>query len=83
MIMIDNQVKVLLVPQVEYDSSVTTFGNLLEFFWQNHDPNSAKACSRSLSSFLAVHNSSIGDLVPCLVGPLGTTNNQSLQNTTE
>ena len=51
MIMIDNQVKVLLVPQVEYDSSVTTFGNLLEFFWKNHDPNSAKACSRSLSSF--------------------------------
>ena len=49
--MIDNQVKVLLVPQVEYDSSVTTFGNLLEFFWKNHDPNSAKACSRSLSSF--------------------------------
>ena len=50
-IMIDNQVKLLLVPQVEYDSSVTTFGNLLEFFWKNHDPNSAKACSRSLSSF--------------------------------
>ena len=34
-------------------------------------------------SFLAVHNSSIGLIVPCLVGPSVTTNNQSLHNTTE
>ena len=33
--------------------------------------------------FLAVQNSSIGDLVRPLVGPLGTTNNQSLHNATE
>ena len=33
--------------------------------------------------FLAVQNSSIGDLVCPLVRPLGTTNNQSLQNSTE
>ena len=33
--------------------------------------------------FLAVHNSSIGDLVPWLVCWSGTTNNQSLHNTTE
>ena len=37
--------------------------------------------------FLAVQNSSIGDLVPCLLGLLvglsGTANNQSLHNTTE
>ena len=33
--------------------------------------------------FLAVQNSSIGDLVRLLLGPLGTTNNKSLHNTTE
>ena len=33
--------------------------------------------------FLAVHNSPIGDLVPWSVPWLGTTNNQSLHNTTE
>ena len=33
--------------------------------------------------FLAVHNSSIGDLVPCSVCLSVTTNNQSLHNTTE
>ena len=37
----------------------------------------------SKNFFLAVQNSSIGDLVPCSLGPLGTTNNQSLHNTTE
>ena len=34
-------------------------------------------------SFLAVQNSSKGDLVPWLVAPSGTTGNQSLHNTTE
>ena len=34
-------------------------------------------------TFLAVHNSSIGDLVPWSVGRSVTTNNQSLHNTTE
>ena len=33
--------------------------------------------------FLAVQNSSIGDLVPWLVGWSGTTNNQRVHNTTE
>ena len=33
--------------------------------------------------FLAVQNSSISDLVPCLVGLSGTTNKQSLHNITE
>ena len=33
--------------------------------------------------FLAVHTSSIGDLVPWLVRPSDPTNNQSLHNTTE
>ena len=33
--------------------------------------------------FLAVQNSSIGDLVCPLLGPSDTTNNQSLHNTTE
>jgi len=42
--------------QVEYDSSVTTFGNLLEFFWKNHDPNSAKACSRQYMSAIFYHS---------------------------
>ena len=36
-----------------------------------------------LHPFLAVQNSSIGDLVPWLVGWSGTTNNQRVQNTTE
>ena len=33
--------------------------------------------------FLAVQNSSIGDLVPCLLAWSGTTNNQSFHNKTE
>ena len=33
--------------------------------------------------FLAVHNSSIGLIVTCLVGWLGTTNNQRVHNTIE
>ena len=37
----------------------------------------------TLRLYLAVHNSSIGHLVPCLVGPSDQTNNQSLHNTTE
>jgi len=44
------------IVQVEYDPSVTTFGNLLEFFWQNHDPNSAKACSRQYMSAIFYHS---------------------------
>ena len=36
-----------------------------------------------LFAFLAVQNSSIGDLVPCLLAWSDTTNNQSLHNTTE
>jgi len=39
--------------------------------------------SKRTSPFLAVQNSSIGDLVPCLVGWSVTTNNQSLHNITE
>ena len=34
-------------------------------------------------TFLAVHNSSIGLIVPCLLGLSVTTNDQSLHNTTE
>jgi len=44
------------IVQVEYDPSVTTFANLLEFFWQNHDPNSAKACSRQYMSAIFYHS---------------------------
>ena len=36
-----------------------------------------------LKCVLGVQNSSIGDIVPLLVRPSGTTNNQSLHNTTE
>ena len=32
--------------ELEYDPQVTSFKNLLDFFWIYHDPHSAKACSR-------------------------------------
>ena len=41
------------------------------------------ALSRLSAIILAIQNSSIGDLVPCLLGRLGTTNNHSLLNNTE
>jgi len=44
------------IVQVEYDPSVVTFARLLVFFWQNHDPNSAKACSRQYMSAIFYHN---------------------------
>ena len=44
----------------------------------------ANGCFMSLLIFfLALQNSSIGDLVPCLVPWSDPTNNQSLHNTTE
>ena len=59
---------------VKISRQVTTFWTCFTFYKQNF---------RYEVKFLAVHNSSIGDLVCPLVGWLGTTNNQSLHNTTE
>jgi len=46
------------VVQVEYDSTVTDFKSLLDFFWAHHDPTSPKACSRQYMSAIFYHNES-------------------------
>jgi len=44
------------VIELEYDPRLTTFRNILEFFWSHHDPHSAKACSRQYRSLIFYHN---------------------------
>jgi len=40
------------VIEVEYNSSLASFDDLLEFFWINHDPHAEKACSRQYKSVI-------------------------------
>jgi len=44
------------VIELEYDPRLTTFRNILDFFWNHHDPHSAKACSRQYRSLIFYHN---------------------------
>ena len=41
--------------QVKYDTDSITYGDLLEFFWKNHDPR-AKPFSRQYSSAIFTHD---------------------------
>jgi len=41
---------------LEFDPALTSFKNLLEFFWNHHDPHAAKACSRQYRSVIFYHD---------------------------
>jgi len=43
------------VVQVEYNPVETSYSNLLDFFWANHDPTNPKACSRQYMSAIFYH----------------------------
>ena len=40
--------------QIDFDPEIITYGNLLEIFWQSHDPT-APAWSRQYASLIFVH----------------------------
>ncbi|OXA58860.1 Peptide methionine sulfoxide reductase [Folsomia candida] len=40
---------------IEYDPKVTSYSNMLDIFWKNHDPTTSK-CSRQYMSAIFYHN---------------------------